>query len=135
MKTFYFLVLSVALFSCKKEVEEVKQNKLLDVITNGTWKITNYMKGSTDVTADFSTYQFQFKDNNTVDAQMNGTVVKTGQWNGDINAQTVTANFDNPGYPLELLNGVWNIMGGDTKTVLAKQTINGETRSLKLEKQ
>lgn len=134
MKPFYLLALLVALFSCKKTVQEVKQDQLMDIITSGYWKISNYIQGNTNITNDFSSYKFQFKNNNTVDALINSQVVKTGQWNGDINAQIVTAYFENPGYPLEFLNGTWNIMGGDTKTVIAKQTINGETRSLKLEK-
>ena len=134
MKSIYLLLVLIVLGGCKKTIQEVKQNQLIDIVTSGYWKITNYTRGSTDITSDFSSYKFQFKDNNTIDALVNNTVVKTGQWIGDINAQTVTANFDNPGYPLELLIGVWNIMGGDTKTVIAKLTINGEPRSLKLEK-
>lgn len=123
------------LLGCTKEQQQqAETNILIDLITSGQWKVTSYVKGTTDLTASFSSYSFQFKKDNTVDAISNGMVTQTGTWNGDILTRTVTAAFRNPDSTLNLLNGTWLISHSTTTYVIASQSNNGETSALRLDK-
>jgi hypothetical protein len=64
----YALLLLSLLTGCKKVKENIQEKKVLDFITDGQWRVTQLLKGSTDYVADFAGYQFQFKTNNFVDA-------------------------------------------------------------------
>ncbi|HEY0354641.1 MAG TPA: hypothetical protein VGC29_00475 [Flavisolibacter sp.] len=136
MKKLFIIALLSCLISCDPEeiVQQQQENLVIQAITTGHWKVTSFVKGGTDVTLDFAPYKFQFKTNYTVDAINNGTVEKTGSWNADANAQTITSNFSNASNPLVLLNGVFNIESTTWTSVNASQTVNGELRTLRLEK-
>lgn len=130
---FFFLA---ALIGCSKEqIQQQQQNTVVLAMTSGQWKVTSFMKGSTDVTADFATYTFQFKTNMTVDALHNGTVEKTGSWAADATAQTITSNFTGAAHPLDLLNGTFTITNTTWTSVVASQTVGTELRSVRLDKQ
>jgi hypothetical protein len=131
MKKFYALIFLLALIACVKKKQE---EKVLNAMTNGQWKVTSFIKGNADLTSDFAVYQFQFKTNNTVDAINNGTVEKTGSWQEDVNAQTITSNFANAANPLALINGTWQITNNSWTWVEAKQTVNNELLTLRLDK-
>lgn len=135
MKKLQALFLLFILTSCAKEIQKQQGNLVIQAMTNGQWVVTSYIQGSTDVTADFSVYKFQFKTNFTVDAINNGTIEKTGTWNADANAQTITSAFSGATNPLALLNGTWNITNTTWTSVQANQTVNGEVRTLRLDKQ
>jgi hypothetical protein len=141
MKNRYLLLfLSLVIAGCgakDKIVEQQQENLIMAAITTGQWKVTGYVKGGVDVTTDFSGYLFQFRNNYTVDALLNGYVEKTGSWAaaGDMQSQTMTANFANATNPLLLLNGTWDIVTTTWTSVDAKQTVNGEQRTLRLDKQ
>lgn len=123
-------------FGCTKaQQEKIASNLLIDLITNGQWKVTSYIKGSTDITTAFSPYIFQFKKDYTVDAIESGAVSNTGTWNGDIVTRSVTANFSHPDSTLVLLNGTWQITHSSTTYVIAGQANNGEACVLRLDKQ
>jgi hypothetical protein len=132
MSKVFTLFLLLFFFSCNKE--EIARNAVLDAMTSGYWKVVSFKNGAADVTSDFSSYKFQFKENLTVDAINNTTVEKTGSWNADTNAKTITSSFTNAGNPLILLNGTWQITNSDWTFVEASQTVNGELRTLRLEK-
>jgi hypothetical protein len=132
MKTFLTLLLCVAFASCSKE--QIQTNAVISAMTNGQWKVVNFMNGNTNMTSDFSVYKFQFKTNLSVDAINNNTVEKTGTWNADANARTITSNFTNASNPLMLLNGTWKITNNSWNFVEASQTVNNELRTLRLEK-
>lgn len=87
------------------------------------------------MTTSFATYKFQFKTDFTVDAINNGAVENTGTWNADAVAQSITSNFSNAANPLLLLNGTWTITNSSWTWVEAKQNLNGELLSLRLDKQ
>ena len=108
---------------------------VVNAMVNGQWKVTNFKIGSSDVTTDFATYKFQFKTNFTVDAINNGSVEKTGSWNADATAQTITSNFTNVFNSLVLLNGTWQITNNSWTWVEARQTVNNELLTLRLDKQ
>lgn len=136
MKKLYLIALLAGLFSCDKDniVEQRQENLVIQAMTNGQWKVSSFIKGGSDVTADFSNYKFQFKNNFTVDAINNGSIEKTGTWAADANAQTITSGFTNAGHPVILLNGTFNIESTTWTSVNANQTINGELRTLRLDK-
>ena len=133
MKKLYPLLLLIILVGCKKEKKA--ENIVIQAMVNGQWKVTNFSKGGTDMTTSFSTYKFQFKTDFTVDAINNGSVEKTGNWNADAVAQSITSTFSNAVNPVALLNGTWAITNNSWTWVEAKQTLNGELLSLRLDKQ
>ncbi|MGZ5286008.1 MAG: hypothetical protein ACXWB9_02435 [Flavisolibacter sp.] len=137
MKKLTLFLLVVSLLGCDtdKVVEEQQTNLVIQAITTGYWKVQNFTKGSTDVTADFSTYKFKFNSNYTVDALKNGTIEKSGTWTADPDAQTITSNFTNAIHPLVLLNGTFDINSTTWTSVDASQNYNGEMRTMRLEKE
>ncbi|MES2881921.1 MAG: hypothetical protein V4676_07230, partial [Bacteroidota bacterium] len=98
MKTTIAFFLLLLITSCNKE--KIQQNAVVDAMTSGQWKVVNFVNAGTNVTTDFATYKFQFKENLTVDAINNTTVEKTGSWNADANARTITSNFNGAINPL-----------------------------------
>jgi len=133
MKIVYAVVFLFFLSGCiKKKQEDIVINAMVD----GQWKVTNFIKGSTNITTDFASYKFQFKTNFTVDAINinNASVEKTGSWNADATTQTITSNFSNAANPLIFLNGTWQITNNSWTWVNATQTLNGELLTMRLEK-
>jgi len=130
------LLLTVLLFSgCKEAIEEKKENMILDAMTDGQWKVSNYTKGPTNETASFTSYAFQFYKDRTVDALKSSTFDKRGTWQENANALTIQATFSNASEPLVLLNGTWQITRTSWTSVDAYQDVNGERRVLRLDKQ
>lgn len=122
------------LFSCQKIKDQIQEDLIVKAITDGVWRVTNYTKGGSNLTADFAAYRFQFYMNSTVEAITNGTIDKKGTWQADVNARTVTANFTNTTSPLLLLNGTWKITRNSWTFVEATQTVNGEIANLRIDK-
>src|SRR4051794_37367950 len=91
-----FLFISIG---CNKEEiqQQVTTDLLVQFISTGQWKMTSFIKGSTNMTVSFSNYKFQFKTDLTVDAILisSGTVDKTGTWNASATTQTITSSFTN----------------------------------------
>jgi hypothetical protein len=136
MKKLYTIVFLVAALGCSKEKQEqVQQNLIVQAMVNGQWKVTSFKRDAIDITADFAPYKFQFKENLTVEAIKSGAVEKTGTWNADPAALTITSNFSNAVNPLVLLNGTWMINNTTWTSVEASLSISGENRSLRLDKE
>jgi len=136
MKKLALIILgTVILTGCKKLVEQKAQDAILKAMTDGQWVITNFTSNGTDLTSDFSAYKFQYFDNYTVNAIKNGTVDKTGTWQGDVSTMSISANFANAVDPLLLLNGTWHITDNGWTFVDATMTVGTEVRTLKLDKQ
>jgi len=136
MKKLTLIILgAILLTGCKKLVEQKAQDAILKAMTDGQWVITNFTSNGTDLTSDFSSYKFQYFDNYTVNAIKNGTVDKTGTWQGDVNTMSISANFANAVNPLLLLNGTWHITDNGWTYVDATMTVGSEVRTLKLDKQ
>lgn len=131
----FLLILLSTITGCKKIKENVEEKKVLDFITEGQWQITNLTKGSTNYQSDFGGYIFQFKSNSTVDAIKNGTLQKTGNWQGNATNYTITSAFPaDTIHPLLLLNGTWQIVDGGSNFVVATKTDNGELSTLRMDK-
>lgn len=135
MKRILLLGVLAGLFGCEKAEEKIQQNIILEAMTSGYWKVSSYKMGSMDHTTDFTSYKFQFKTNYTVDALRNASVEKTGSWEADPAARTITSTFTNASDPLPLLNGTWTITKNSWTYVEAKQTISGTEHSLRLDKE
>ena len=134
-KIFLFFFVLTALTACRKTVEKAEDDLLTFAITNGQWKITNFVKGSTNITSDFADYKFQFQSNKTVDAIKNGSVSASGTWEANVTNRTITSWFGNAQSPLPFLNGVWTITNNSWTFVEATQSANNETYVLRLDKQ
>ena len=120
--------------SCKKYIEQQKQQALENAITDGTWIVTRYLENGTDITPSFSGYVFKFNTNGTVTGT-NASDVVNGTWSGDISTKTINSDFPSATTPIDKLNAVWTITDSYTDSVAAKATINSNTNILNLHKQ
>ncbi|MBP8114104.1 MAG: hypothetical protein KAY50_02045 [Chitinophagaceae bacterium] len=128
------LILSVLFSGCKKTIEQVQEDLVLKAMTDGQWRITNFINNGTTISADYANYKFQYFSNKTVDAIKNGIVEKTGTWDGNASTMTTSANFTGAIYPLDLINGNWNITKNSWIYVEATQNIGGNTKFMRLDK-
>lgn len=136
MKKLYGFALLIALLGCGKDgvVEKAQENLVIQAMTTGQWKVTSFTRSGNDVTSGFANYQFRFKTDLTVDAINSGSLEKTGSWNANADAQTITSSFSGVTDPLALLNGTWNITNTTWTSVNATMTVGAEVRSLRLDK-
>jgi hypothetical protein len=131
---FSLLIFITLLLGCQKTKERIQENMVIKAMTEGQWRITKFTKAGSELTTDFAPYLFQFRSNNTVEALNNGTLEKTGNWSADPNARTITSSFANAATTLMLLNGTWQVTKNSWTFVEASQTVNGEARTLRLDK-
>jgi len=135
MKSFTLLIVIIALFTgCKKTEEAVQEDLVIKAMTDGQWTVTSFVLNGTNITVDFSSYKFKYYSNKTVDAIKNGTVEKTGTWDGNANTNTTSANFISAAYPLHLINGSWLITKNSWIYVEATQTSGTDTKFMRLDK-
>lgn len=103
-------------------------------MTDGQWIVTSFIDHTTDVTASFAPYKFQYYSNRTVDAIKSGTVEKTGTWDGDVSAMTTWANFTNASNPIILLNGTWHVDNNTWTSVVLSQADATGIKNMQLNK-
>src|SRR5690606_32877405 len=120
--------------SCRKAIEKIQENMLVDAMTDGQWKITNFVHDGSNITAQFDGFSFKYYRARTVDAIKNGVVEKTGNWDGDISTQTTWADFPSATEPLSLINGTWHIDNSSWTHVVATQTNGSSTKTMRLDK-
>ena len=120
--------------SCKKTIKNAVQDAVIQAMTNGQWAITSFTQNGTDITTSFTGFKFQYYSNKTVEAIKNGTVEKTGNWDGDAINKTTWADFPFATTPLSLINGTWNINNNSWTFVVATQTIGSEVKTMRLDK-
>lgn len=136
MKQLTLIVLCFILLpGCKKSIEKLGEDAILNAMTDGQWVITSFTSNGTNITSDFSGYKFQYFKNYTVNAIKNGSVEKTGTWNGDATTMSISAEFPNAVNPLLLINGTWHITDNSWTYVKATLTVGSEVRTLRLDKQ
>ena len=133
-KLLVFIGMIVLMSGCKKSIEKIAEDLVIKAMTDGQWKVTNFVNNGTNITADFTNYKFQYYENRTVDAINNGTVEKTGTWNGNATAMTTSANFISPAYPLNLINGEWHIVRNSWTYIEVTQTIGPDTKIMRIDK-
>lgn len=127
------IVLTLVFFSCKKAVQKQEENAALNIMTNGTWRVTQYLQDSVDITSTLSQYTFQFYANGTVTGT-NGSIMVTGTWTTNIANRTITSTFPTGSGAVNELNAVWTITDSSTDYVIAFTTLNSITDNLKLQK-
>lgn len=136
MKRFIALAFALYLLSgCKKTIENVYEDLVIKAMTDGQWSITSFTLNGGNISVDFAPYKFKYYSNKTVDAIKNGTLEKTGNWNGDANTMTTSASFLNVAYPLTLINGNWHIDNNSWTYVIASQISGSEAKTMRLDKQ
>jgi len=120
---------------CNKSVESIQEDLVLKAMTDGQWAITSFTQNGNNITSSFASYRFKYYSDKTVDAINNGTVEKTGNWDGSATNMTTWANFTNATVPLSLINGTWHIDNNSWTFVMATQTVGAETKTMRLDKQ
>jgi hypothetical protein len=84
ISAFMFLFIATAFSSCTDEDDTVVNNSVdptpvINVVNNGTWRITFYEDSSVDETSNFTGYNFSFGAGNVLTAT-NGTNTYSGTW-------------------------------------------------------
>lgn len=108
----YITFLVIALFSvtaftgCKKTIEEKIEEQAIMLMTDGSWLVTKFVEGSTDITSQFNGWEFTFKNDFTMTGVKGATTV-SGVWYYDFSSKTITTQANSPVSPLEKLNGSW----------------------------
>jgi hypothetical protein len=70
--------------------------EVIDIATQGTWRVTSYVDSGTNETSDFTGYNFTFGTSSVLTAT-NGTNTYTGTWS----VVTDDSNDDNPSSDLD----------------------------------
>ena len=136
MKKLLILLFFAAMLSgCKKTIENIQEDLVIKAMTDGQWAVSSFTLNGTNITVDFTNYRFKYYSNKTVDAINNGTVEKTGNWDGNASNMTTWANFTAPAYPLSLINGTWQITRNSWTYVEATQVSGADTKMMRLDKQ
>lgn len=135
MKKTGLFIFILLLTACKKTIQDVQEDLVIKAMTDGRWIVTSFTLNGSDITPDFATYKFKYYSNKTVDAINNGTVEKTGTWDGNATTMTTSANFIGAVYPLALINGSWHIDRNGWTYVEATQTNGSDIKTMKLVKE
>jgi hypothetical protein len=136
----FLLILLAVPFSCKKYIQQQEQNALVNLVTQGTWRVTGYLENDTNndtnnITPSFTGYSFQFNENGTVYGILNSNQQQTaGTWSADVNAKTITSNFPSAPFPLNMLNYTWTIKDSYPDSVSARTVLDSSTNYLYLHK-
>lgn len=123
------------LSACKKTIQNQQEDLVIKAMTDGKWAVSIFTLNGNTITSDFTNYRFKYYSNKNVDAINNGTVEKTGTWDGNAANMTTSANFTGAVYPLNLINGNWQIIRNGWTYVEASQTIGPDTKTMKLVKE
>ena len=129
------IILLILVSGCKKAIENKVQDAVIQAMTNGQWVVTSFTQNSNDITSSFTGYKFQYYSNKTVDAIKNGTVEKTGSWDGSATNMTTWASFTNATSPLSLINGTWLINNNSWTFIAVTQNNGSEVKTMRLDKQ
>lgn len=132
--TLFIFLVSILSVSCKKTIEKVAQDLVVQAMTNGQWRVSKFTQNGSDITSSFSSYKFQYYSNKTVDAFNNNLKERTGNWDGNASAMTTWVNFPGAPNPISLINGTWNITKNSWTFVEATQTNGIEIKTLRLDK-
>lgn len=129
-----FSLISITICSsCKKLIDKKKEQTVVDAMTDGRWFVLQYQTPTTDVTYEFTGYEFQFYSNGTVQGFLN-TAITDGTWVGDMNALSITTTFPSATVPVSRLNGLWKITENSWYDVTAYNRVGADTNWLKLRK-
>jgi hypothetical protein len=135
MKKIAAFAFVLLLIGCKKTIEKIQEDLVIQAMTDGKWKVTNFTLNSNNITSDFANYRFKYYSNKTVDAINTGIVEKVGTWDGNASTMTTSAQFTGASHPLDLINGSWHITRNSWTYVEATQTEGGNVKVMRLDKE
>jgi hypothetical protein len=117
MRKIVFAFAVLALFSggCKKTVDNIKEDLMVNLITSNTWIIVRYLDGGSNITSTFSTYEFKFYKSGKVDAVKDGATQASGTWVGSEANQSITSEFPSTSDPFNKLTGIWIVTNTKSK--------------------
>ena len=101
--------------ACKKTVNNIKQDLLVNLITGSNWIVVRYLDGASNVTGEYSPYEFDFNKDGTVNAVNSGVVEATGTWVGSEESESITSSFPGATLPISRLTGVWIVTNTKSK--------------------
>ena len=128
-----FSYLLICPTACKKYIAHQEENIIVNLVTNGTWRVTKYLDHQTDITDSFAGYVFQFNENGTVEGILGGQTTG-GTWVADVNARTIESDFAGAPDPLKELNHTWKITDSYTDSVSAQTAVDSTYNILELHK-
>ena len=65
-RIFFLLIFSLSGFQCKKIKEDIGRKFIINAMTSGLWIVQTFSNENVDITAEFSSYEFQFKKDGKV---------------------------------------------------------------------
>ncbi len=101
MKKYLFLAVAALFFclyvSCSADkAQPQSSNNIIDIVTQGTWKVTYYTDHGGNETMHFVDYTFAFHSDNSLTASY-GTTVISGNWNvTDNNSSSLYTDLSTP---------------------------------------
>lgn len=140
MKKNFYIIAAIALLtvgtvtSCSKEqVQQKVEDLATKIMTDGTWIVTKFVQGGTDITTDFSGWECQFYSNSTCEGRK-GTTKIAGTWSASTSSQTITGMFPVGSTPIDKVNGTWKIVRSNYTFGEFSQTKNGMAYTMELTK-
>lgn len=133
-RTLPFILLVVALTSCRKLIDQKIESLLMNAITSGTWYVEQYRENATDITNSFIEYEFRFQRDGTVQGLRAGMNPDNGTWSGNMQNASISASFPSASDPLKKVNGLWKITDSYMNYVEAEMSIPGGKNILHLRK-
>jgi hypothetical protein len=126
-------MLSVIFTSCEKAEQFLQKAVIKQIITNDRWVVEIFTVSGTDVTTEYTPYEFEFNTNGTVTAfKATGTTV--GDWKEDINTMSIETHFNGAVEPLQRFNTTWFIGKTSSTFVEARAVTATGVFTLKLVK-
>ena len=135
-KFFIILLISQFIFSgysCKKTIEDKKENFVIDMLTKGDWYIDEFTISGADSAVIFKEYSFRSDKTGGVKF-FYYTTTGEGTWKENLETYTITTNFPSVEKPVSLLNSEWKIIRGYLNFCEAKTFKDGENLYMMLRK-
>jgi hypothetical protein len=112
-------VLVCSITGCSKEaLQDEKKSVVLDIMTSGSWAVTQFVEDANDISSLFAEIKFTFYKNGTVTGNK-GSYSVTGNWIADEVNLTITTTFSAGNEPYAKLNGTWKIVDAGLNFVKA----------------
>ena len=126
-------MLSVIFTSCEKAEQFLQKAVIKQIITNDRWVVEIFTVSGTDVTTEYTPYEFEFNTNGTVTA-FKATSTTVGDWKEDINTMSIETHFNGAVEPLQRFNTTWFIGKTSSTFVEARAVTATGVFNLKLVK-
>jgi hypothetical protein len=127
------LILLYGLSGCSKSIEDQQRDLIVGIMTDGRWMVQVFQEQNTDLSQEFTGYEFQFIANGTVQA-IKGSSVTEGTWSASASSYSITSGFPTGDATLKRLNDTWRITNNTLRFVEARPMDNLRTAYLKLVK-